>query len=296
MPRYREEDASGFFPLYPIAVRWAGAALGDPVFGGIAVSNLCLLAAAWFLGRLVREDHGEAAARWVPWVLFAFPTSLFLSAVYSESLFLMLATGSVWLARERRWWVAGAVGGLAALCRPLGFLLMVPVGWEVAGDRGRGPLRFAPLALIPAGTVAFLLHCRATYGDFLAPLHRQDRWRGPGSGPWRAFLRFFEDPQVHGSHQSGLELAAAFLVLAALPLMFRRLRPGDSVYAALTVATPLCTSLWSFGRLTLAAYPLFHLIAIPCARRPWFAPAYLSLCLPLGALFMSMFASGWWVG
>jgi hypothetical protein len=293
---YHEEDASGFFPLYPLLVRTAGGMTGDPVVAGILVSNLCLLAAAWFLTRMVRHDHGDEAARWAPWVLFAFPTGLFLSAVYAESLFLMLAIGTVWQARRGRWGWAGILGGLACLTRPLGFLLIIPVGWELWRRRDRDPIHWAPVGLMPLGTVGFLGFCQLTYGDFLAPLHRQLRWRGAGSGPWRAFVRFLEDPEIHGAHHSVLELAAAVLVIAAIPLMFRTLRPGDALYGALAALAPLCTSLWSFGRLSLAVYPLFLLLAMACGRWRGFPAVYLGLSLPFAALFMAMFAGGWWVG
>lgn len=294
--RYRDEDAAGFFPLYPLLIRSVGGLTGDPIAAGLLVSNLCLIGAAWFLTRLAREDHGDEAARWVPWLLFAFPTGLFLSAVYAESLFLMLAMGTVWQARRGRWWVAGTLGGLAALARPLGFLLVIPIGWELLRRRERDLLRWAPLGLVPLGTAGFLWFCQGAYGDFLAPLHRQVRWRGAGSGPWHAFVRFFEDPQLHGAHHSAVELAAALLVVAALPLMFRFLRPGDAVYATAAALAPLCSSLWSYGRLSLAVYPLFLLLAFGCARWRSLPPLYLSLCLPVAALFMSMFANGWWVG
>jgi hypothetical protein len=294
--KYRDEDAAGFFPLFPLLVRSAGGVTGDPVVAGILVSNLCLLGAAWFLTLLVRHDHGDEAARWAPWILLDFPTGLFLSAVYAESLFLMLAIGSVWQARKGRWWVAGVCGGLAALARPLGFLLILPIGWELLRRRDRDLIHWMPLALVPLGTAGFLSFCQWTYGDFFAPVHRQVHWRGAGSGPWRAFVRFFEDPELHGAHNSAIELVAAVLVVAAIPLMFRFLRPGDAVYGSIAALAPLCSSLWSFGRLSLAVYPLFLLLALACARWRSFPAVYLSLCLPIAALFMSMFANGWWVG
>lgn len=293
---YEEEDASGYFPLYPLLVRFAGNTVGNDVGGGVLVSNLSLLVALWFLGRLVRLDHGNEAARFVPWVVLAFPTSLYLSAVYSESLFLMLAIGSLYMARRERWWASGGLACLAALTRPLGCLLLIPLAWELFRSP-RQPLRsWIPLGLIPLGTLGFLTFCLSTYGNFLAPLERQIRWRGGGSGPWRAFSRFLEAPAIHGAHNSWIDLVAAVALILALPLMFRHLRTSYALFAAMMTLAPLCTSLWSFSRMSLAVFPLFHLLSLGCARWKGFSPAYLSFSLPLSALFMSMFANGWWVG
>ena len=56
-----------------------------------------------------------------------FPAALFFSAVYSESLFLLLSVGAVLAARQGRWAWAGALAALAALTRNSGVLLLVPL-------------------------------------------------------------------------------------------------------------------------------------------------------------------------
>jgi 4-amino-4-deoxy-L-arabinose transferase-like glycosyltransferase len=53
--------------------------------------------------------------------------SLFLQAVYSESLYLLLCVGAFLLAERQRWLSAGIVTGLAMLTRLAGFALLVPI-------------------------------------------------------------------------------------------------------------------------------------------------------------------------
>ena len=80
---------AGFLPLYPVLIR----AL-TPIFGGVGaglvISNLALFAALLLLHRLVRfevdGETGEVAAMFSCVALLVFPSSLFLSAVYAESL------------------------------------------------------------------------------------------------------------------------------------------------------------------------------------------------------------------
>src|SRR5260370_26743641 len=68
--------------------------------------------------------------------------SVYVSAVYAEALFMALVISCIYYARMQRWWLAGFLGGLAALTRPQGVLMVIVVGWEYwqyLGDR------FAPL-------------------------------------------------------------------------------------------------------------------------------------------------------
>ena len=58
------------------------------------------------------------------WFLLIFPTAYFLHIGYTEALFMALVLGSFLAARTERWWLAGLLGGLAALTRVNGLVLM----------------------------------------------------------------------------------------------------------------------------------------------------------------------------
>ena len=294
--RYVAADTAGFFPLYPLLIRSFSALGLDAVLAGVLISNLSLLGALTLLHRLVADRFSEAAANASLWAVLGFPTSLFLSAVYSESLFLALLLGCFLAARRGRWGAVLVLGFLCALCRPAGFLVAAPLVWEVL-ERHAGWRGWGSLAGFPAGLGSFSFYCARTFGDPLAWAHRQARWRGEWSGPWRAFQRFFEQPpQLHGTHNSMLELVAALLFLLTLPFLFRRFPRSWTTHALLSVLVPLGSTLWSFGRLSLAAFPVYVLAGETFRRRPAFQLAYLGICLPLSGLLMAMFACGWWVG
>ena len=96
------------------------------------------------------------------------------------------------------------IGGLAALTRPFGVLLLLPLVWEWWRWRGAADqpevrrLRTVSglwTLLVPAAIAGYLFFSRAVFGDPLALLHRQERWRGGLSGPWRAWTRA---PSPHG--------------------------------------------------------------------------------------------------
>jgi Mannosyltransferase (PIG-V) len=134
---------AAFFPLYPLLV-WTVSLVGIAgVLAGVLVSIAALLAALYALHRLTtleletgrlrpaiaratRTVSDREIAR-LALALTAFgPMAFFLSADYSESLYLALSIGVFLQARRGRWMWAGALGGLAAATRSTGALLLLP--------------------------------------------------------------------------------------------------------------------------------------------------------------------------
>ena len=212
---YAQGASEAFFPLYPALVAAAGALLGSAPAGAIAVSLACLAGAVYLLHRLVALDFGREVAATTVTLLALSPVAFFLSAAYSESLFLVLSVGAVLAARNDRWWAAGALGALAACTRSAGVVLAVPLAlmylygprgagaWEACGGRVRRhgadavralrprfPVRADALAvgLVPLGLLAYC-GLLALYGqDPLAPFAAQEAWlrafAGPFVGAW----------------------------------------------------------------------------------------------------------------
>ncbi|HXI03615.1 MAG TPA: hypothetical protein VNI57_10615, partial [Candidatus Saccharimonadales bacterium] len=115
----------------------------------------------------------------------------------------------------------------------------------------------------------------------------------PISGPWRAFQRWAEAPRIQGAHGSTVELVFAILALVLLVYCIRRRPVAETLFAALVVVPPLCSTLWSFGRLSLQAFPLFIVLGCASRRRPawsmaWFVPATAGMC------FLSAYYAAWW--
>ncbi|MFI5010565.1 MAG: mannosyltransferase family protein, partial [Solirubrobacterales bacterium] len=102
---------AAFFPLYPLGLRGLSDVGLPPVLAGVALSVAALAAALYGIHRLAtlefaaRGDGLRVARLAVLLTAFA-PMAFFLSAVYSESLYLALSVGLFWCAREGRWaWV-----------------------------------------------------------------------------------------------------------------------------------------------------------------------------------------------
>lgn len=307
---YERSAAAGFLPLYPMMTR-ALAVLVGGVAAGALISNICLVLALLLLDRLLRLEVGGATGETAGLVACAavllHPSSLFLSAVYPEALFLALSVACFYLARTGRFAGAGICGGLATLTRPFGVLLLLPLVWEwwawrsdAEDDVTRRARTWsgAWVLLVPASMTAYMFFCRTVFGDPMALLHRQERWRGGLSGPWSAFVRWWEaGPTAHGTHGSTVELIVALVSIAMLAVIIRRLRPSYSLYTVAAVLLALGSTLWSYSRLALTLFPFFMLIGIAWAEGRRFLPTvYAFVGGSLGALLMALFANWWWAG
>ena len=139
------EATSPFFPLYPLLVRLVSLPLlGNFLLAGVLVNLVASGLVFVLLYQLVKGDAGAEVARRSSLYLAIFPTSFFLAACYSESVFLALTLAAFVAARHwKNWWLAGLFVALAALSRNIGILLLVPLGWESMRD-----LRFTPLRVL----------------------------------------------------------------------------------------------------------------------------------------------------
>lgn len=249
---------AAFFPLYPLLI-WAVSLVGMAgALAGVLVSLVALLAALYALHRLItlelsagyllpsmaqtlREKISDRRVARLALASMAFgPMAFFLSADYSESLYLALSIGVFLQARRGRWMWVGVLGGLAAATRSTGVLLVLPaaalylLGPRTDREPDRAvcaataahttPARLLAwarrlltrryalradvlwLALIPAGLVAFMAWFWLAGGEPMAPFHAQALWGRQFAGPfvasWDAARAAFEGARQLLSGQS----------------------------------------------------------------------------------------------
>ena len=97
-----DNASAAFSPLYPSLVWAVGHVFGGHyVVAGIAVSLAAALGSFLLLHRLAEDHLGTDGARRAVLYLAVFPMALFLQAVYSESLYLLLALGAFALAERK---------------------------------------------------------------------------------------------------------------------------------------------------------------------------------------------------
>jgi len=284
-----------FFPLYPLLVGGIGRLLADHyLLAGVLISLGATGAAFVVLHRLALPRLGADGARRAVLYLALFPTALFLGAVYSEALFLLLALACFALAERRRFGPAGVAAGLALLTRPAGVALVA----ALALFAWAAPRRVDALLRAATAPALFLLYPIALWlwiGRPLAFLDAQETvWRrslspyGPLGGVWDAL-----------ANPPALELAFLAAVLALGVHAWRRFGAPYGVYALVIVALPLAAPaegrpLLSITRFALVAFPVVLALADLGARR-WAHLAALTVCTTWLAVSVIQWARWEWV-
>lgn len=119
-----------YFPGFPLLIKAARVlTLGDSLLAGWLVANLSAIIFFWFLYRMVQPEYGAGAARRTVIFSAVFPASFFLFLGYGEATFLALTVAGFYYAGRKEWWLAGLLGGGAALTKQPGIFLAVPFAY-----------------------------------------------------------------------------------------------------------------------------------------------------------------------
>jgi hypothetical protein len=176
-----------FYPLYPYLARHLGYAVGSPWVAGLIISNVSTLVGVFYLYRLGLLHWPFLLTHTAVLFLLAFPTSIFLSALYTEGLFFGLSAASMYYFSAGKYARAGVCGFLCALTRSFGVLLLVAYVAQLGWQLQRRQLRFRGsmllLLLIPAGLGSFMLAQQLMFGDALAFIKAQRHW-AHFEAPW----------------------------------------------------------------------------------------------------------------
>jgi hypothetical protein len=313
-----------FFPLYPLLMRSFAELFGSPIskeaisVWGPLLSILFLPFALYFVYQIALDVRGERVARGAVLALAFFPTTFFLNAAYTESLFIALSAGSVWAIRVRKnLLLACVLAGLASATRNVGVFLIVPLLYEWIKNIDHYRWRGAYLALVPSGLFAYMGYLWARFGDPFLFYSAQENWGRRATGllatvsrAWASAVAgagrlldpgLWADPTL-GDLANHLAEAnnvtnLAFFVFAAVVLLAgsRDLPLSLTLYGLLLVApatlfgTPQ-SPLMGTPRYVLVAFPIFIVLGLLSKNRRLFGGWLLLSTLAslvLCALFVS---------
>lgn len=299
------ESNVAFAPLLPALMRAGGVLLGTDDRGllvaGIAVANISLLIALGYLVALVKLDFDDATAARTALYLLVYPGAFFLSAVYPQAPFLACVVASLYYARRGRWWVAGAVGAVAALARPYGVLLAIPLGYEYLRQRDFRVRSIRAdvfsLALVPASAGLWAAYLGLRFGDPFVIVNAARAW-GRFIPPWALDLEGLEWVPFATQVTPWFFVDLAFALALALLVVqaWRTQRRSYAIYATLIGLTAVLSGQLGSGlRYALELFPAFIALAIIGAaaplRRAYAWPAFI-----LENVLAARFALGYWVG
>lgn len=286
------EQGAAFFPGYPLTIRAVAALPGiSPLVAAVLVSNLALLGALIMLYLLTTRELSELIARRTVAVLVAFPTSFFLLAPYSESLFLLFAVIALASARRRRWGTSWLAGAAAASTRLIGLALGPALAFEAwRNSRGRGRMIGVLAACgVAVGPILYFTWWQLHAGSFFEPIRVQSYWHRSFQLPIVSLARgLYLGWETLGAPDAGYWVSDAVLTglaIGGIVTIWRRVPGSYLVYAVLSLLVPLSDpypgrDLVSMSRFVLVIFPAFWGMGRWTQRRSIFI-AWLLVSIPL---------------
>jgi hypothetical protein len=297
-----------FFPLYPLLMRSFAEFFGGPVsievlsLWGPLLSLLFLPFALYFVYQIALDGFDEGVARGAVLALALFPTTFFLNAAYTESLFLALSAGSLWALRVRKdLLLACVLAALASATRNVGVFLVVPLVFEWVKDMERYRWRGIYLLAAPGGLLAYMGYLWVRFGDPLLFYSAQASWGRQATGPldtagraWGSAVEgagrlldpgLWADPAL-GNTVDHLAGAGNFFNLAFFVL---------AVVALLAGLRYLPLSLTAYGLLLVAPATLFGTPGSPLMGTPRYVLVAFPVFIVLGLLYKNRLLFGGWL-
>ncbi|MEP7169831.1 MAG: hypothetical protein ABI855_10725 [Bacteroidota bacterium] len=250
-----------FFPLYPGLIRIIYFITGiDYFIVGLVISNICLLFSGGLLYRISEKLYTKEIAKWSVIFMYVFPVSFIFSGVFTEALYLLLILSSFYFAYNEKWFVSGSVSILITVCRPLGFLIALPLMYIYLKSKNFNLRKIDTNAFnfigVPIGVILLLLLNYSSTGDPFMFLHNPG-YGGKISNP---FMTLYSQLQTNYFTLFFLALYSAVAILFWL-FFYKHLQIPFHIVVFYSLFVPLSFGLMSMPRMTLAAFPLFILIS-----------------------------------
>jgi Gpi18-like mannosyltransferase len=311
----------GFYPLWPLLVRFVGLLLGGyfPLsyyLAGLLLANICFYFALVLLYCLLCEDFEPSLAKKALFYLAFYPYAIFFFLGYTESLFVLLCVAVFLLLRRGKtldWWLAGAIGALATLTRSTGVLLSIPFlimyirHFWVPGERNQHSWlkkanALAPIVLIPTAVLAYMFYLGYTKGNpFIIQSEEATYWSRYFAWIWITYGRtikiLFTYPLFSVNVVKNLlDVAFTTLPIAALVLGWKRLPLHYNLFALaviiFSISFPILIDnpLTSVPRYLMSIFPLIVVFAL-WGKRPRLDQFFIALGPPLLAVNTILFIS-----
>ena len=304
------EQTIVFYPLYPMLARGLAAISGlTPSDALLLVANVAGFSAVVVLFKLVREEFGDRLALTTTALLSFFPTSVLLSAGYTEPLELLFIV-LFFLALKRKHYVLAAVfAGLAVADRSTGIVLLPVLLCEMWLNRDQKPflrLLLPCVLLATSGLWLFMIYLWSSFGNPLVFSHGQEAFHQGTSMITRLVAALKLEPFtrmiLNDWNPWGQDSWFTLLFIGLIAVGWFRLQVSWALFAMGVFLLPYLTlsggpaGFVSMGRFSLVSFPLFVVMADLGLRAKWLLVGAMGL---LGAsLFMNtaLFARRIWIG
>jgi hypothetical protein len=288
-----------------MAARYLHLATGiDSFQAALLVTYAALFLTVPLLIEEARARFGKEKSRDALPFLLLYPVGFFLAAVYSESVFLLVALLAFRSVRRGELSLALLFAVLLGLTRAPAAAVgpALALSWWL-GRRddprrlaGAGLLLLAPVA----GVLGWVFGIGIGKGEPMLFFRSMGAWRHAAGDPVAGVAAFFREPvhlwrtgvfRVHPGAVAPFFHLVLFAVLGAVQLKLRRW--SDAAWTACALALPILTGTADgIPRYTLTVYPGHFAAAAMCEDRPWLRRLWLGAST-FGLLLNSAFFTNW---
>lgn len=295
-----------FFPLYPLLVKIVSFfTLGNYFWAGVIVSNVFLLGFLIVFYKLARHFFSEETAIRAVFFVLIFPLSFFLTAVYSESVYLFFSAVALYFALKKQWLFGGIAAIFVTATRFVGIFLILALLFEYLNSLNFQIKKVTPNILVILigflGLISYIVYLYFVTGDPLAFVHVQIHWQRSTdmANPLIVLLEnsyfLIHDPNRFFILFANLDYFYTVLFLILSIFVFFKVRKSLGIYCLLVTIFPLLSnSLVSMPRYCLAAFPVFLLLA-KWGEHKWIDYVITMFSLMFLGMLLVLFITGAWV-
>jgi len=319
---YTSFSSQAFFPLYPLLIRFFNifpkiAGLDtriyvDPSFflTGFLISKVASFFVLYFFYKLVSGEFGKKVAYISLIFLLSWPTAFYFSAIYTESLFLLLVIIAVYFSERKKYFWSGLSAALASATRVVGVLLFLLLLIEFFRNyKGKCSLSFrlmkdvVGIFISPLGFILYAIYLWINFGNPFYFIEAQ-----PFFGAERSSLPLILFPQIlyryfkifiniplfsHSFFIASLELAMTLVSFFLLFSLFGKIRFSYWLFTFLALIIPTLTgTLSSMPRYTLVSFLIFPFVV---KKYPKVVITVIPFLILVQVVLISNFIRGYWV-
>ena len=297
---------SQFFPAFPLLVRGLTIIGLYPVLAALLTANLLFVGGVWAAARWAAHKGGEATGLNLALLLAFFPTTIFFSTAYPESMLLLLSA-LVFLFAPRRPWLASALAAIASAVRPPGGLLSLVVA--TSGPTRPYRQRIAQAGISLTGLFAWCAWNTISWHNpvaWIAAEQSAHRFAYMTSLATWTLLPLWQMTQsstyvLKSASGTFLDPLLALIAVALLPLLYAKHRWPEFLYVAPSVLGPLLTGQLGyrsagFARYALVLFPLIYLGAERIGASQWARALTVAILASLAIWCASLFFGRQFIG
>jgi len=295
-----------FFPAFPIFVRGLTIIGFSTVPAALLAANLLFIVGVWTAARWAAQSGGEDVGLNLALLLMFFPTTIFFSTAYPESMLLLLSA-VVFLLAPRRTWLASAFAAIASAARPPGMFLSLVV--LISGPARPWGHRIAQAGIALTGLFAWCAWNAVAWRNPLAWMAGElagGRLGHVTSLTGWVLLPLWQITQsstyvLTSTSGTFLDPLMAIVAVALLPVLYTERRWSELLYAAPSVLAPLLTGAVGhrsagFARYAVVLLPLLYLGAEWIGSSRWARALTVLILASLALWCINLFFRGQFLG